>query len=170
LLVRITWILVVAALGTLIGGFFTPDSNVLLFVAIGLALSVIVLVLFSWARRAREGAPYAFDEDLAFADEEEAGDEELFAALETGEEFAVGGPRARTARRRPAGKTSKSKAKGKARAKAKTQPRAKSSAKPTAARKAGPKAGGGTATRSKAKPRAPRPSSEPSSEPESAPE
>lgn len=159
MLVRITWALVVAALGTLIGGFFTPDSNVLLFVAIGLALAVIVLVLVSWARRAREAPSYGFGESRAArAAVDDSAEEELFAALERDEEFAGSGarrarrsgrrPARTTAARRPAGKP-KAKAKAKAKPKAKAAPKAGASkAKPT--RKAKPKG-------SKAKPRQPRP-------------
>jgi hypothetical protein len=178
LLVRITWALVVVALGTLIGGFFTPESNVLLFVAIGLALGVIVLVLVSWARRAKEPGGFGFEERRPVAAGAEAeDDEELFAALERDEEFAVGGrrssrrPRPRPGRKsstaRPEGKPkakAKPKAKSKAKAARKTTARAPSSetkAKPTrkAKPKAKPKAKGGPATRRKAAP--PPPSPEP---------
>jgi hypothetical protein len=167
LLVRITWILVVAALGTLIGGFFTPDSNVLLFVAIGLALSVIVVVVVSWARRAREAPSYGFEEGLALTEEEEeVPDEELFAALERDEEFAVGGrrrsrrPRRRPAPRTPQARPSKPKAKPKAKAARKAKPKATGAAKPKSTRKAKPKAGGRKATRPKAKPPRRRPPAE----------
>ncbi|MGH2758885.1 MAG: hypothetical protein ACRDKJ_04895 [Actinomycetota bacterium] len=174
MLVRITWALVVAALGTLIGGFFTPDSNVLLFVAIGLALCVIVLVLVSWARRAREATGYGFEERVSAAGRRrvEATDEELFATLEEDEEFAVGGrSRARRPRRGPAraGAASrprsapKAKAKPKSGAKAKPKAARKSTAsdraKPKAARKGKPKATR-KATRPKARQPRPRPPEE----------
>lgn len=151
MLVRITWALVVAALGTLIGGFFTPDSNVLLFVAIGLALCVIVLVLVSWARRAREATGYGFEERVSVAGRRsaEATDEELFATLEEDEEFAVGGrSRARRPARRAAGAGATSRPRSKPKAKAKAKPKSGAKAKPKAARKS-------TAS-GQAKPKAPR--------------
>ena len=53
MLARITYLLVLIALGCLIGGFFTRESNVLLFVSIGLsAIAAGTIILF--ARRPSE--------------------------------------------------------------------------------------------------------------------
>ncbi len=161
MLVRITWALVVAALGTLIGGFFTPDSNVLLFVAIGLALSVIVLVLVSWARRAREATGY--EERAAFTGGRgsDAG-EELFASLEDDETYVPSSRRRSTSRQRPARRTgtarpttAKAKPKAKPKAKAAKSTGGASKAKPT--RKAKPKAPARKTTRPEARQPRPRP-------------
>ena len=180
MLVRITWALVVAALGTLIGGFFTPDSNVLLFVAIGLALAVILLVLVSWARRAREATSYGFEgrRRATVGAAKDTSDEELFAALERDEEFAVGGTRrARRPRQRPARRTTAARPGGKPKAKpkpkAKAKPKAGAARKTTAskakpARKAKPKAQRTRTTRPKARQPRRRPPETPA-EPPSAP-
>ncbi len=164
MLVRITWALVVAALGTLIGGFFTPDSNVLLFVAIGLALCVIVLVLVSWARRAREATGYGFEERVSVAGRRsaEATDEELFATLEEDEEFAVGGrSRARRPQRRPAGATATSRPRSKPKSKAKAKPKSGAKAKPKAARKSTASGQAKPKATRKAKPKAARKATRP---------
>lgn len=78
MLVRTTWALVLAALGTLIGGLFTEDSNVLLFIAIGLGVCVILLLAVSWTRRAREASTDGVQDELAFAEETETAEEEAF--------------------------------------------------------------------------------------------
>jgi hypothetical protein len=136
LLARLTYGLVVIALGSLIGGFFTRESNALLFVSIGLSVVAILLVLVGWARRARE-APVGFEEELASADDDEArlSDEEL---------AFVGERTPRRARR--ATSAGRPKTKPKAKPKTKPKPKAaaarakpKSSAKPREARKAKPK-------------------------------
>lgn len=123
MLARITYGLVIVAVGTLIGGFFTQDSNVLLFISIGLSVAAIALVLVGWARRARE-APVGFDEDLAFEEEElEEEDEALLGALDDDELAYV---EDRPSRRKP-----KSKAKAKARAKSTSRSKPKAKAKST---------------------------------------
>jgi len=140
-LARITYLLVVVALGCLIGGFFTRESNVLLFVSIGLSVVAIALVLVGWARRARE-APVGFDEELAYAgdDDDLLSDEELAFVEDRA-------PRRTGTRTKP--KASKPKAKPKA--KAKRKPAAKAKAKPKAKAKA--------QARPKRKPPRPRPES-----------
>lgn len=70
MLARVTYGLVALALATLIAGFFTSESNVLLYISIGLSLAAIVLVLVGAARRARE-VPAADLAAEAFGDEEE---------------------------------------------------------------------------------------------------
>lgn len=70
MLARVTYGLVGLALATLIAGFFTSESNVLLYISIGLSLAAIVLVLVGAARRARE-VPAADLAAEAFGDEEE---------------------------------------------------------------------------------------------------
>ena len=149
MLARITYGLVIIALGSLIGGFFTRESNVLLFVSIGLSVVAIALVLVGWARRARE-APAGFDEDLAYA-----GDDDLLSDDELAfvEERA---PR-RTRTSRPSTKP-KAKPKAKPRAKAAASTAKRKPAKPATARKPKPK----TTTRKpqarpKRKPPRPRP-------------
>lgn len=131
MLARITYGLVIVAVGTLIGGFFTQDSNVLLFISIGLSVAAIALVLVGWARRARE-APVGFDEDLAFEEEElEEEDEALLGALDDDELAYV---EDRPSRRKP-----KSKAKARAKSTSRSKPKAKakstSRAKSTSSRK-----------------------------------
>lgn len=153
MLARITYLLVIIALGCLIGGFFTRESNVLLFVSIGLSVVAIALVLVGWARRARE-APLGFDQDVAYGEAEE--EEALTDAL-SDEELAF--VQDRTTRRRPAAARPRTKPKAKAAArKSKAKPKPKAKAKP-AARKAKPKT---TTTRKpqarpKRKPPRPRP-------------
>lgn len=70
MLARVTYGLVGLALATLIAGFFTSESNVLLYISIGLSLAAIILVLVGAARRARE-VPAADLAAAAFGDEEE---------------------------------------------------------------------------------------------------
>jgi FtsZ-interacting cell division protein ZipA len=160
LLIRITWGLVLLGLGLVIGGFFTSDSNVLLILAIAVEIAAIILVLASWARRAREATTGA-DEELTYAsdDTDQTQEEELFAALESDEEFAVGGRRpARAATSRPARKPSGSSPARKSTAKAKPSPAArKTAAKSRAKKPAKPKA--------KAKPKASKPKASGSSRP-----
>jgi FtsZ-interacting cell division protein ZipA len=160
-LARITYGLVIIALGCLIGGFFTRESNVLLFVSIGLSVVAIALVLVGWARRARE-APLGFDEDLAYAGDEDdealvdaLSDEELAFVEERGSRRSRR-PKASTARPRTKPKAAKPKAKPKPKAKAKP---AASRAKPTAKAKAKPKpkTTGKPQARPKRKPPRPRP-------------
>jgi FtsZ-interacting cell division protein ZipA len=130
-LARITYGLVIVAVGTLIGGFFTQDSNALLFISIGLSVAAIALVLVGWARRAKE-APVGFDEDLAFEEEElEEDDEALLGALDDDELAYV---EERPGRRKPKAKTKAKSASrsSKPKAKAKTTT---SRAKSTASRK-----------------------------------
>ena len=129
MLARITYLLVVVALGCLIGGFFTRESNVLLFISIGLSVVAIALVLVGWARRARE-APVGFDEDLAYArddDDDLLSDEELA--------FVEERPSRRTAARakpkaKPKAKTAKPKAAKPKASTAKRKPAAASKPKP----------------------------------------
>lgn len=167
MLARVTYGLVIVAVGTLIGGFFTDDSNVLLFISIGLSVGAIALVLVGWARRARE-APVGFEEDLAFAEDEEE-EEALLGALDE-EELAFVEDRPRRSRR-----TSRSKARPRTKPKAspKAKPKAKprsvstakgrakrsASAKPRPARKAKPKSSGKGGARPKRKPPRRRPGS-----------
>jgi outer membrane biosynthesis protein TonB len=147
-LARITYGLVVIALGCLIGGFFTRESNVLLFVSIGLSVVAIALVLVGWARRARE-APVGFDEDLAYArdDDDLLSDEELAFVEERPSRRTTTASRAKP-------KAAKPKAKAKPKPKATTAKR-----KPAAARK--PKAKPATARKPQARPKRkpPRPGS-----------
>jgi FtsZ-interacting cell division protein ZipA len=152
-LARITYLLVIIALGCLVGGFFTRESNVLLFVSIGLSVVAIALVLVGWARRSRE-APLGFEEELAYADEDED-------ALLSDEELAF--VEERTPRRtrtkstaRPRTKPKATKAKAKAKPKAKPRASSTTKAKP-AARKAKPKSAGKPQARPKRKPPRPRP-------------
>lgn len=155
MLARITYGLVIIALGCLIGGFFTRESNVLLFVSIGLSVVAIALVLVGWARRARE-APVGFEEEVAYDEEEEAlvdalSDEEL-AFVEERAPRRARRPAARPRTKPKAGKPKAAKPKAKAAA-----AKSKAKAKP-AARKAKPK----TTTRKpqarpKRKPPRPRP-------------
>lgn len=87
MLARVTYALVGLALATLIGGFFTPDSNVLLFISIGLSVGAILLVLVGAARRAREAPGVVLDEELfADVDADEEVDEALAAIGEEDEE------------------------------------------------------------------------------------
>lgn len=170
MLIRITWLLVLVGLGLVIGGFLTTDSNVLLILAIAVEIAAIILVLASWARRAREASALGYEEDVSFAGEDtgETKEEDLYAALEADEEFAVGSRRPATSARRPARKkssspASRSRAKAKPAASArKTTPKSgaksKGTAKPKSTRKAKPKAQG-TTTRPKAKQPRPRPPS-----------
>jgi hypothetical protein len=136
-LIRITWGLVLLGLGLVIGGFLTSDSNVLLILAIAVEIAAIVLVLASWARRAREATEAGAAEELAYAsdDTDQTQEEELFAALESDEEFAVGGRRAVAARpaTRPARKTT-----GSSPARKSTAPKSSKSKPAAAARKKAP--------------------------------
>jgi FtsZ-interacting cell division protein ZipA len=176
-LIRITWGLVLLGLGLVIGGFLSDDSNVLLILAIAVEIAAIVLVLASWARRAREATEAAASDELAYAsdDTDQTQEEELFAALESDEEFAVGGRRAapRPATR-PARKSSGSSPARKSTAKAKPsaaarKPAAKSGAKSTAkkpakakpASKAKPKAKGTTGRPKATQPRRRPPTASP---------
>ena len=109
MLARITYLLVVVALGSLIGGFFTRESNVLLFVSIGLSVVAIALVLVGWARRARE-VPVGFEEDLAFAGDEDDDLDELA--------FVEERPARRSTAARPKTKPKAAKPKAKPKAKA----------------------------------------------------
>lgn len=170
LIVRIIWGLVVVGLGFLIGGFLTSDSNVLLIVSIACELAAVVLVLGSWARKAKDTGSYGFEEEVSFADtSDDDARTDVFAGLDTDEEFAVGS-RSRTSTRRTtpkrpaARKAAASPAKAKPKAapkaaaaktstsKAKAKPKAKAKAKPKAAPKT-------TGSRPKAKPRPRRPDS-----------
>ncbi len=155
MLARITYLLVIIALGCLIGGFFTRESNVLLFVSIGLSVVAIALVLVGWARRARE-APVGFDEDLAYADDEEEtllSDEEL-AYVE--ERPARRGARTKSAAR-PRTKPKAAKPKAKSKAKATPKSKATSKAKPRATSKAKPKPKATRKPQSRPKRKPPRP-------------
>lgn len=151
MLARLTYGLVVIALGTLVGGFFTRESNALLFVSIGLSVVAIALVLVGWARRARE-APA---EELAFADDDDA--------LLSDEELAfVEGRTPRRARRTTSAARPSTKPKAKPKAKPKPKAaaaRAKptSSAKPRAARKPKPKAAPARKPQARPKRKPPRP-------------
>jgi hypothetical protein len=131
-LIRITWGLVLLGLGLVIGGFLTTDSNVLLILAIAVEIAAIVLVLASWARRAREATDAGAADELAYAsdDTDQTQEEELFAALESDEEFAVGG---RGAAARPQTRTARPvrKSAGSSPARKSTAPRS-SKSKPTA--------------------------------------
>jgi FtsZ-interacting cell division protein ZipA len=152
-LARITYLLVVVALGCLIGGFFTRESNVLLFISIGLSVVAIALVLVGWARRSRE-APATFEEELAYAgdDEDALSDEELAFVEERGPR------RTRKAAARPATKPKSAKPKAKPRAKAATSgASARKTAKPSAARKPKAKPVRKPQARPKRKPPRPRP-------------
>lgn len=149
MLARVTYALVIVAVGTLVGGFFTEESNVLLFVSIGLSVAAIVLVLVGWARRAREAPAF----------ETEAGEEEEEALLEALDEEELAFVEERRPRRTSRAKrpTTKAKAKPKPRAKprtASTGRRRTSSAarKPQAARKTKPKSAGKGSARPKRKP------------------
>jgi cytoskeletal protein RodZ len=126
-LARITYFLVIVALGCMIGGFFTRESNVLLFVSIGLSVVAIALVLVGWARRARE-AP-SFDE-LAYASDE---DEALAGAL-SDEELAFVEERTPRRARRAKASTVRPRTKPKA-ATPKAKPKAKTAARRSAPRK-----------------------------------
>jgi FtsZ-interacting cell division protein ZipA len=163
LLIRITWALVLAGLGLVIGGFLTTDSNVLLILAIAVEIAAIILVLASWARRAREATAGGFDEELTFAgdDTSETQEEELYAALESDDEFAVGGAR-RTSRstsrpaRKPAGSSPARKSAAKAKpAAAARKSAAKSTAKTPAKSAAKKPAKAKAPVKAKAKPKAP---------------
>lgn len=177
MLIRITWGLVLLGLGLVIGGFLTSDSNVLLILAIAVEIAAIVLVLASWARRAREATETAASDELAYAsdDTDQTQEEELFAALESDDEFAVGGRRA-AARpaTRPARKASGSSPARKSTAKAKPsaaarKPAAKSRAKSTSKKpakakptsKAKPKAKGTTSRPKATQPRRRPPTASP---------
>ena len=155
MLIRITWGLVLLGLFLVIGGFITTDSNVLLILAIVVEIAAIVLVLASWARRAREGAAPGFEEDLAFAsdDTSETQEEELYAALESDEEFAVGGRRAARSASRPARKPAGSSPARKSTAKAKPS----AAARKTTAKTGAKKPAKSTASKAKAKPKASKP-------------
>jgi cytoskeletal protein RodZ len=118
---------VIVALGCMIGGFFTRESNVLLFVSIGLSVVAIALVLVGWARRARE-AP-SFDE-LAYASDE---DEALAGAL-SDEELAFVEERTPRRARRAKASTVRPRTKPKA-ATPKAKPKAKTAARRSAPRK-----------------------------------
>jgi hypothetical protein len=143
LLARVTYALVLAALGTLIGGFFTKDSNVLLYVSIGLSVGAIVLVLIDAARRAREAPESAFEEAPAPATEVisddvlEAFEEDEIEPFddEDYEDFEEE-PAPRPARRPAAGRTAKPAARAKTATRAKTAAKtsARTAAKTTAAK------------------------------------
>ncbi len=127
MLVRITWGLLLAGLGLLIGGFLTDDSNVLLIISIVVELAVIVLVLGAWARRAREASAEGFTEVPPLSAEPE--EDELYASLSDDEEFAVGGRRTSRVGRRPARRPATRKAGAKPAAKPKAKPAAERTAK-----------------------------------------
>lgn len=158
LLTRITWALVVVGFGLLVGGFLVSDQNILLILAIAIELAAIILVLASWARRAKDAAD-AYDTDLSFAGDDTAGDDtdDDDELLETfaDEEFVVGGPGSRRSSRKPATRARKPKAAARKTtgARAKTKPAAKrkpaAKSKPSAKRKPPAKA--------KAKPAARKP-------------
>lgn len=134
-LIRITWGLVLLGLGLVIGGFLTDDSNVLLILAIAVEIAAIVLVLASWARRAREATEAGVAPDATYArdDTDQTQEEELFAALESDEEFAVGGRRTAA---RPASRPAARKAAGSSPARKSTsKPKPSAAGKSTAARK-----------------------------------
>ena len=173
-LIRITWGLVLLGLGLVIGGFLTTDSNVLLILAIAVEIAAIVLVLASWARRAREATEAGAADELAYAsdDTDQTQEEELFAALESDEEFAVvavARPRARPATR-PARKTAgssparKSTAKAKPAASARKKAPAKSTRSTSAAKKPA-KAKPTSKAKPKAKPKAKGTTSRPKATP-----
>ena len=126
MLARVTYALVLAALGTLIGGFVTKDSYVLLYVSLGLSVGAIVLVLIDAARRAREAPEAAFEEapgtEVISDDVLEAFEEDEIEPFddEDYEEYEEPAPR-------PARRAAATRAKPAARAK--TTTRAKSAAK-----------------------------------------
>lgn len=145
MLARITYLLVIVALGCLVGGFFTRESNVLLFVSIGLSVVAIALVLVGWARRSRE-APVGFDEDLAYADDDEdtlLSDEELAFVEERSPRRSRTAAASRTKPRaaKPKAKPAKPKPAARRASTSKAKPKAtKPKAKPKAAKpKTGPK-------------------------------
>jgi FtsZ-interacting cell division protein ZipA len=186
LLIRITWALVVAGFGLLVGGFLASDQNILLILAIAVELAAIILVLASWARRAKDAAE-AYDEDLEFeVSDDTAGDDDLLETF-VEEEFAVGGrgqarkksparrPAARSARkpaarkpaekpaaRKPAARSNAPKSSGKPAAKRKPAAQAKPSArsKPTAKPKPAARAKPQARKPAKPKPQRRRPGSE----------
>ncbi len=157
MLTRITWVLVLVGFGLLLGGFFASDANILLILAIAVELAAIVLVLASWARRAKDAAD-SYDEDLSFvdraADTGDLGDDtdDDLDATFADEEFAIGGRGAtRRTTSRPSGRkagsskpkaaarksTTKAKRPAKAKPRTKAKPAARSAkAKPVAKAKA----------------------------------
>ena len=66
------------------GGFFASDANILLILAIAFELAAIILVLASWARRAKDAAE-GYDDELSLTgarsspavNDDTAGDDEL---------------------------------------------------------------------------------------------
>jgi len=158
LLIRITWALVVVGFGLLVGGFLASDQNILLILAIFVELAAIILVLASWARRAKDAAEAYDDEDLEFeVSDDTAGDDDLLETF-VDEEFAVGAreqSRKKAARRKPAARpAAKAGAKTAARKPATARkPAAKSSAK-SSAKSGGRKPAGKRKPTAKAKPAA----------------
>ncbi len=156
MLVAIIWGLVVVAAAFLAIGFFLTSSNVWLILAIVFAIGAIVLVLASWAGRARQTSASIFDDTISFGDGEEGegedDDEELYSALDTdtAEEFAVGSRRPRPARR-PAARKSGAKPARKPAAKAKAKPKAKPSAAKSKSTRAKSTTSKATASKSTAK-------------------
>lgn len=156
-MIRITWALVVLGGALLIGGFFMSDQNILLILAIAVELAAIILVLASWARRAKDAAD-AYDEDLSFGTvgDDTAGDEDE-ELLETfaDEEFVVGGRSARKPARKSARKSGSKPA---ARSKPKPAARkAKPAARKTKAAKKAPTRKSAAKPRTTAKPAAKKP-------------
>jgi FtsZ-interacting cell division protein ZipA len=152
LLIRITWALVAVGFALLLGGFFMDDQNILLILAIAVELVAIILVLASWARRAKDAAD-AYEQDLSFgsATDDTEEDDELLETF-ADEEFAVGGRQSSrpATKRKPAKKPAarKTAAKSTTSTAAKRKPAAKS--KPAASKaKAKPK----PAARKPAKPK-----------------
>jgi FtsZ-interacting cell division protein ZipA len=139
-LVAVIWAFVAIGAALLIIGFLTSGSNILLILAIVFAVIAMILVLGSWARRAKEATTAGFDDTIAFggASDDDEGDE-LYskAGDDTAEEFTLGSRRDRP-ERRPAAR--KSGAKPAAKPKAKPKASGRSGAKPTRAKSTASKA------------------------------
>jgi hypothetical protein len=147
LLIRITWALVVAGFGLLVGGFLASDQNILLILAIAVELAAIILVLASWARRAKDAAE-AYDEDLEFeVSDDTAGDDDLIETF-VDEEFAVGG-RGQARKKAPARKPATRSARKPAAKPVARKPAAKPAARKPAARSSAPKSAGKPAAKRK---------------------
>lgn len=87
MLARVTYGLVGLALVTLIIGFFTSESNVMLYISIGLSVAAIVLVLVGAARRAREApADELAAEDYADLGDDDELPDDVLAAFEDEED------------------------------------------------------------------------------------
>lgn len=148
----VTYGLVIAAVGAVVGGFFMSESNVLLFVAIGLSVAALALIVFGWARRSRE-APIGFEsEDLSFDDPEfletDEEDDALLGALDEQELAFIEDVPQRSSRRTASRSTSKrSSSKGSS-----SKPRARKTTASSAKAKPKPKAKAKAKAQAKAKP------------------